>query len=430
VVRSGIDARPIFSPDGKSVAFDSGGGIHDWLVERLLHVVTIADRSIRNVARDHGRIPEEIFWSPDSRSLWFAGPWDITSQIFRVGADGIGYSNVSKCDCVISDSDVDAAAGRAVFVHQTLTSPPEIYIGDLSKFAPRRLTLHAASYRDKQIGETRVLRWRNPKDGVEIEGLLTLPIGYEAGKRYPLLTFVHGGPASRFDKEFLGYLGFIHPVHVYAARGFAVLRPNPRGSGGYGETFRMANRNDWGGMDWIDVNAGIDSVIAQGIADPKRMGFMGWSYGGFLAAWAVGSSDRFQAISIGAPIVDLLSFHGTTDIRDYLPHYFPEESSLQEMRHAPLSLEKLRAHSPLWNLKKTPAHVLIQHVEGDDRVPFSQGLMLYRVLDELGVDVTMVAYPGSGHTPREPRRRIDAGQRNVEFFTRYVMTPEPSSQAR
>jgi dipeptidyl aminopeptidase/acylaminoacyl peptidase len=133
---------------------------------------------------------------------------------------------------------------------------------------------------------------------------------------------------------------------------------------------------------------------------------MGWSYGGFMTSWAVGHSDRFKAISIGSPVVDLLSFHGTTDIRDFLPHYFS----------APLSLDELRAHSPLWNLKKTSAKVMIQHVEGDERVPFSQGLMLYRMLDELGVDVTMVAYPGTGHTPRGPRQRIDASRRNVEFF--------------
>ncbi len=175
--------------------------------------------------------------------------------------------------------------------------------------------------------------------------------------------------------------------------------------------FRAANRNDWGGMDWMDVNAGIDAVIAQGIADPKRMGFMGWSYGGYLAAWAIARSDRFKAISVGAPVVDLLSFHGTTDIRDFLPHYFPP---------SPLSLEQLRAHSPIWHLKKTTAKVLIQHVEGDLRVPFSQGLMLYRLLDELGVDVTMVAYPGSAHTPSEPKRRIDAARRNVELFEKNV----------
>jgi dipeptidyl aminopeptidase/acylaminoacyl peptidase len=157
------------------------------------------------------------------------------------------------------------------------------------------------------------------------------------------------------------------------------------------------------------------------------MGLMGWSYGGFIASWAIGHSDRFKAISVGAPVVDLLSFHGTTDIRDFIPHYFDRrdmppaaDAALDEMRHAPLSLALLREHSPLWNLKPTKAKVLIQQGEADERVPLSQGTMLYRILDELGVDVTMVLYPRSPHTPREPRLRIDVARRNLEFFTKWV----------
>jgi dipeptidyl aminopeptidase/acylaminoacyl peptidase len=153
-----------------------------------------------------------------------------------------------------------------------------------------------------------------------------------------------------------------------------------------------------------------------------------------MAAWAEGHSDRFRAISIGAPVVDLVSFHGTSDIRDFIPNYFspapaetPEAQAtsdapvLQQMRHAPLSLDLLREHSPLWHLKPTGAAILIQHDEGDERVPLSQGTMLYRILDELGVNVTMVTYPHTpSHTPREPKLRIDAGRRNVEFMRTYV----------
>jgi len=147
---------------------------------------------------------------------------------------------------------------------------------------------------------------------------------------------------------------------------------------------------------------------------------MGWSYGGYIASWAIGHSDRFKAISIGAPVVDLLSFHGTADIRDFIPHYFDEretpDTSLDELRHAPLSLELLRAHSPLWHLKKPAAKILIQHGEADDRVPLSQGTMLYRMLQELGADVTMVTYPRTPHVPREPRLRMDIMRRNLELF--------------
>lgn len=425
VVRTGIDRQPRWSPDGKSVAFVSGAGIHDWLIEHVLHVVDAAGGKPRVIGTAYGRIPDEIIWTGDSRALWFEGPLNTTNQLFRINADGSGYANLSNTEGIVRD--IDVAATRVVFIQETLTTPPEIHISETAKFAPRVLTHHADAYRNRALGETKLIRWRNPKDNLEIEGLLTLPVGYKSGTRVPLLTFVHGGPASRFDQSFLGYLGHVYAPHALAASGFAILRPNPRGTGGYGEPFRQANRNDWGGMDWIDINAGIDKVIADGVADPGRMGLMGWSYGGFIAAWAIGHSDRFKAISVGAPVVDLLSFHGTTDIREFIAHYFdrrevapPPEVALDEMRHAPLSFELLRAHSPLWNLKKTGAKVLIQHGEADDRVPLSQGTMLYRVLDEMGVDVTMVTYPRQGHTAREPKLRIDVARRNAAFFSNWV----------
>ena len=409
VTRPGIDRSPLFSPDGKWIAFESAGGVHDWLRESALHVVSVADGTSHLASAAYDRSPESFFWSADSRSIVFDGAWNTTGQLFRVNADGSGFTNVSNVSGVIADTDFDAKHDQAAFVYQSVSEPQELYVSSLRKFSPRRLTNINAAYRNRAIGETRVVRWKNPKDGLEIDGLLTLPVGYVPGRKVPLLTFVHGGPASHFDQAFLGYLSYIYPVQVFAADGYAVLRPNPRGTGGYGEKFRAANQSDWGGMDWSDVNAGIDKVIADGIADPDRLGLMGWSYGGFIAAWAAGHSDRFKAISIGAPVVDLLSFHGTTDIRDFIPNYFRA-----------MSMDLLREHSPLWNLRPTKTPILIQQGEADERVPLSQGTMLYRRLDELGANVTMVTYPRSGHTPREPKLRIDVGRRNVEFMEKWV----------
>lgn len=416
VVQPGIDWKPAYSPDGKSLVFFSGGGVHDWVVDHKLSVLSLRDNTIRTIGGEYGRTTEEaIVWSADSKTLWFGGPLNTTAQLFRIQADGTGFANVSHVEGVLDDADV--RGGRVAFVYQTLTTPPELYVSDTARFTPRRLTDINAAYRDRALGETRLIRWKNPKDGLEIEGLLTLPVSYTPGRRVPLLTWIHGGPASNFDQRFLGYLGHIYAPQVLASRGFAILRPNPRGTGGYGEKFRRANRSDWTEMPMLDVNAGIDAVIAQGIADPQRLGLMGWSYGGFLAAWALGhGGERFRAFSIGAAIADLLSFHGTADIRDFIPHYF-------EGRR----LDVWRAQSPLWSLKKIDAPVLIQHGENDERVPLSQGTMLYRALEELGVDVTMVIYPRTPHSPREPKLRVDAMRRNVEFFTRHVGTTPPSS---
>jgi dipeptidyl aminopeptidase/acylaminoacyl peptidase len=398
VVRPGHDNTPRYSPDGKSIVFTSAGGVADWLVEFDLHVVPSAGGTPRKVSAAYDRTPDGFMWTSDSRGIWIEGPFNASAQISRINADGTGFTKVLS-----EAGDADVHGNRIAYVHQTFTSPPELYVDQ------RQLTHHNDAYRNRELGETRIVRWKNPKDGLEIDGFLTLPFGYKSG-RVPLLTFVHGGPASRFDQGYLGYLGHIYAPQALAAKGFAVLRPNPRGTGGYGRAFRAGNNKDWGGMDWIDINSGIDQLIADGIADPQRLGLMGWSYGGFIASWALGHSDRFKAISIGAPVVDLLSFHGTTDIRAFVPAYF-----------GGMSPDLLRAHSPAWHLKKTNAKVLIQHGEADDRVPLSQGTMLYRMLDELGVDVTMVVYPRTPHVPREPRLRMDVARRNVEFFTRTML---------
>ena len=397
VTTPGSDRDPVFSPDGKSIAFLSTGGVADWLREEQIYTVPVSGGKPRLFAPDYNRTPEQMRWA-DAGTLWFSGPTGTTAQIFR------GPQQFSSIDGVISGLDV--RGGAAAFVMQSVTEPPEIFVSSTSSFEPRRLTHHNDALRNRELGETNLIRWKNPKDGMEIEGLLTLPLGYQPGKKCPLLVFVHGGPASHHDQSFIGYLGYLYPTHVLAYNGFAVLRPNPRGTGGYGQKFREANRNDWGGMDWMDINAGIDKLLADGIADPDRLGLMGWSYGGFMAAWAEGHSDRLKAISIGAPVVDLLSFHGTTDIRAFLPSYFRGEKRL----------ELLRQRSPLWNLKPSSTKVLIQHDDGDDRVPLSQGTMLYRALQEIGVDVTMVIYHSPGHTPQVPQERIDVMRRNVVFF--------------
>ncbi len=392
VVRSGADRAPKVSPDGRHVAFISMGGVHDWLREQRLWVIDLQTHEMHVASRGYDGSPESIHWL-DAKTLVFDGVVGTTTQIFTLG------TKLTRTHFTGVVSDLNGLA----YVYQSLTDPPELYL------AGKRLTHHNDAFREKRRPETRLIRWKNPKDGWVIEGLLTLPLDYKPGKRVPLLTFVHGGPASHHDQAFLGYLASLYVPDVMAENGFAVFRPNPRGTGGYGEKFRQGNRNGWVDGAWTDINAGIDKLIADGIADPHRLGLMGWSYGGFIAAWAAGHSDRLKAISIGAPVTDLLSYHGTTDIRDFIPSYFPG-----------MNLDTLRAQSPMWHLKKTRAHIIIEQGESDERVPTTQGIMLYHRLQELGADVRMITYPRSHHVPSEPRQRIDVATRNVEFFAKWL----------
>jgi dipeptidyl aminopeptidase/acylaminoacyl peptidase len=396
VVRPGGDRAPKVSPDGRHVAFLGMGGVLDWLREQRIWLVDLETHAMHVASRGYDGSPESVHWL-DAKTLVFDGAVGTTTQIFAIG------EKLTKTNFAGVAADVDCGNGQIAYVYQSLKEPPELYLGG------KQLTHHNDAFREKRRPETRLIRWKNPKDGWVIEGLLTLPLDYKPGNRVPLLTFVHGGPASRHEQLFLGYLASLYVPDVLAENGFAVLRPNPRGTGGYGKKFRQGNRNGWVDGAWTDINAGIDKLIADGIADPHRLGLMGWSYGGFVTAWAAGHSDRLKAISIGAPVTDLLSFHGTSDIRDFIPSYFPG-----------MNLETLRAQSPIWHLKKTRAHVIIEQGEADERVPPTQATMLYRRLQELGVDVRMITYPRSHHVPSEPRQRIDVARRNVEFFVKNV----------
>ena len=255
-----------------------------------------------------------------------------------------------------------------------------------------------------------MIRWKS-KDGQEVEGLLTLPVGYETGKKYPLILNIHGGPAGAFAETFIGRFS-VYPIAAFAARGYAVLRPNPRGSSGYGKQFRYANVADWGGKDFEDDMSGVDQVIAMGIADPDHLAVLGWSYGGFMTSWVVTHTDRFKAAVVGAGVTDLWSFTGTSDIPGFLPDYFDGDPWDQFRNFAD--------HSPITFVKNVKTPTLILHGEADIRVPTSQGYEFYHALKKLGVTTKMVVYPRTPHGPREPKFILDIAQRNIDWVETYA----------
>jgi dipeptidyl aminopeptidase/acylaminoacyl peptidase len=204
----------------------------------------------------------------------------------------------------------------------------------------------------------------------------------------------------------------LYPIAAFSSRGYFVLRPNPRGSSGYGNKFRYANYNDWGGGDYQDIMTGVDHVIQMGVADEKRLGIMGWSYGGFMTSWTITQTTRFKAASVGAGVTNLMSFTGTADIPSFLPDYFAGEFWDKP--------EVYRKHSAMFNIKGVKTPTLIQHGERDERVPLSQGEELYNALKRQGCTTKMVIYPRTPHGIEEPRLLVDCMERNLEWFDRYV----------
>jgi dipeptidyl aminopeptidase/acylaminoacyl peptidase len=191
-----------------------------------------------------------------------------------------------------------------------------------------------------------------------------------------------------------------------------VLRPNPRGSSGYGAEFRLANQRDWGGNDYKDLMAGVDYVIKIGVGDSTKLGVCGWSYGGFMSSWVVGHTNRFKVASIGAPVVDLVSQDLTDDIPGFLTSY---------MRKEPWDdYDVYSAHSPLQFVQNVKTPVLLQHGEADIRVPYSQGVMFYNALKRRNVPVRLLALPRQPHGPNEPKMILQLMQTNLEWFEKYL----------
>ena len=260
------------------------------------------------------------------------------------------------------------------------------------------------------VGKTDLIKWKS-KDGREIEGLLTYPVGYVAGTKVPFILNIHGGPAGVITQNYIGGRG-VYPLATFAARGYAILRANPRGSSGYGTEFRRANFKDWGGMDYQDLMAGVDKVIEMGVADPNRMGVMGWSYGGYMTSWIVTQTKRFKAASAGAPVTNLMSFNGTADIPAFVPDYFGGQAwEIPEV---------YAKHSAMFNIKGVTTPTLIEQGDADVRVPISQGYEFYQALKLQGVPTRMIVLPRQPHGPTEPKMQIAAMQANLDWFEKYL----------
>jgi len=292
----------------------------------------------------------------------------------------------------------------------------DVYVMDLAGGRATRLTEVNPELKGLDLGELKPIRWKS-FDGMEIWGLLLTPPGYAPGKRVPLVVYAHGGPIGGFTygifPQFMHIVGQVdpYPVEAMASADMAVFFPMPRGGSGYGvEGFRMILRS-WGEGDYRDIMAGVDYLIAQGIADPERLGVMGGSYGGFMTNWIVTQTGRFIAASTMCSVSDLADLYFLSDAGDFMVEYFglPWQAA-----------ESYVAHSPVTHAAKVTTPLLIQHGENDQRVPIMQAKKFYKALKELKKTVEMEIYPRGGHVIFEPDLQREMMRRNLEWFMRWL----------
>jgi dipeptidyl aminopeptidase/acylaminoacyl peptidase len=418
VKRAGIDTYPRWSPDGRRIAFFSTAEKTGWIVNWYVFVVPVEGGTPRNLTP---RFDEFIFapqWSADGKNIIFQSSKGLGNQLYALSPESGEIRPLLGGETVWSDFNFSKSGDLMAFVGSDPRTPSEVFVSKSDTFEPRRLTVTNPQIESLSLGRQEIVHWKS-SDGLDIEGLLLLPPGYAEGQRVPMLTYVHGGPSGRFIHSFSPQIGPSYPVQaesyplqVLAGLGYAIFMPNPRGSYGYGEKFRMANVKDWGGGDYRDIMTGIDNLVKRGVADPSRLGVMGRSYGGYMTAWIISQTNRFKAASLGAGMSNLESFYGQTDISGFLEFYFGD---------VPWKARELYGRmSPMTYAANIRTPTLILHGEKDFRVPLPQAEELCVALRRTGVPVEMFIYPRQGHVVLEPKFMEDMARRNIEWFGRWI----------
>ena len=406
------ESNPIFSPDGKMIVYYASEEKVDWAGPESAKIYSLADGKIWKLAATPNEDGGIVGWTADSKNIIWWEPNATLASIYELSVDGkkiVEWTKETKN--LIGTPYLNESGNMLGFTLQNPQQFPQAYVSSLASYSPVKVSNINADKASVALPKTEVIKWKGA-DGKTIEGLLTYPMNYKAGDKVPLILNVHGGPAGSFVQNCVASNGGAYPIAAFAELGYAVLRPNPRGSTGYGTAFRTANHKDWGGADFKDLMLGVDEVIKMGVAQENNLGVMGWSYGGFMSSWIVGHTDRFKAASIGAPVVDLAHQNLTDDIAGFLPSYFDNDPWADWATYD--------AHSPLRFVQNVKTPVMLQHGEADMRVPFTNGLMFYHALKRRGIPVRLLALPRQPHGPTEPKMILKVMQTNVEWFEKYL----------
>ena len=397
------ESSPHWSPDGEQIAYlhsPAGYGQKD------LHIISAEGGVSTNLtAVQLDRSADLPVWSPDGTTIYFIAMDRVRWELYSASRTQNEIRQITRGDWVIGEISIADDGDKFLCTRSEPHAPADVWVGSVRTGEMKRLTKLNPQLEDFALGEIRVIQWQS-SDGLEIEGLLCLPVGYEAGKNYPLIVEPHGGPRSSRD------LGFKPTWHYFSGEGFAYFAPNFRGGDGYGNDFATANYNDWGGGDYQDIMAGVDFLIEGGIVDPDRLIVGGSSYGGYMTSWIITHTDRFKAACNVCGVINLVSFYAQTDIPSFMSLYFAGPPSQ--------SLELYRERSPISHVGRAQTPTLILHGEEDIRVPLPQSEEFYAGLKAAGVETVFVKYPREGHGIGEPRHQLDMLKRQLAWYKKYV----------
>jgi dipeptidyl aminopeptidase/acylaminoacyl peptidase len=401
------DESPRWSPDGQQILFTGQTERHQF---RKLYLADSAGGSASHIAVNNlDLIPGEVHW-PSQGFAWFSSGVKGETQVFRADLSAHSFAPVTSGARDTHAFDLHLSSRKMVYLANDFQHPDDLYAADLDGSGERQLThVNAELWSHLELQPLERLAYKST-DGWAIEGFFVKPLGWQPGKKYPLVLVIHGGPEGMFG------MGWYHEFQVYAAKGYAVFFCNPRGSTGYGEKFERGEINNWGGMDYQDIMAGVDAALKRyPWVDANDLGVTGGSYGGYMTNWIVSHTNRFKAAVTLRSISNFISDDGTRDgpygHEDYFKGIFFDD------------FDQYWDASPLKYARDVRTPTLILHSDNDYRVPLEQGEQWFRALQHYGVPSEIVIFPRENHNltrTGEPQHLVESLNWQLYWFDRYL----------
>lgn len=408
-----VDALECWSPDSKELLYTTNlnDTVSNFYRNSKLFAISTETQTSRQLAKDLDEDLGGFSWAPDGI---FGSIWDKTDRpIYRIDPQSGAHSIYLNMPEQIYGLSFSKNGERFAFNGRNGFQLGEIYLANIPATEVDILTDFSEQISGWNVAQSEVISWKS-KDGAVIEGVLHKPKNYDPTKKYPLLVVVHGGPTG-IDVP-TPVPAYVYPILQWLDKGCLVLRPNYRGSAGYGEAFRSLNVQNLGVGDAWDVLSGIDYLDSKGLIDKTKMGCMGWSQGGYISAFLTTNTDVFKAISVGAGISNWMTYYVNTDIHPFTRQY---------LKATPWENEDIyKKTSPMTNINRAKTPTLIQHGEFDRRVPIPNAYELLQGLRDRNVPSELIVYKGFGHGITKPKERLAATWHNWQWFNKYIWGEE------
>ena len=403
---AGIDGRrcnqPSFSPDGHWLAVVCPIDGHVKNQTELL-ILPAAGGEFTRVSAPLDRNFSRALWTADAKALIGTAPDGTFSGLWTIPVTGAASRWKLGKVCVSGQGDIDIARdGRIVMIGTEAQRPAELYLLNGPQTEIVRLTDFQSEVAALKLGRMESLFWKS-EEGLPLSGVLTFPPDFDAGKKYPLLLNIHGGPWGSSHET------FSERSQLFAGRGFVVFEPNYRGSDNAGNALYSAVYRDHGAGPGRDVMAGLAELKKRPYVDANRIGVSGWSYGGYMTTWLIGHYQGWKAAMAGAAVIDLEDDYNLNDLRLFT-------RAFSDTLTTPKDLELMKEQSPMTSVDHMKTPLLMISDTGDMRVPVTQSYKLFHALRERGQEVRMFLYPVPGHFPADPYRIRDIDRRWMEWF--------------